>query len=85
MTLSVDQIVTWDYQLNPKNDMIARAKKAVDNLKKSKKGGQPQQAKDPKTNVTEPAIQETFFVEIGANPYISSKESITIVDKPTNA
>lgn len=56
MTLSVDQITNWDYQLNPKNEMIARAKKAVDNLKKNKKGGQ-QQAKDPKTIVTEPVQQ----------------------------
>lgn len=38
MTLSVDQIVNWEYQINPKNDMIARAKKAIDTLKKSKKG-----------------------------------------------
>ena len=29
MTLSVDQIVNWEYQLNPKNKMITRAKKAV--------------------------------------------------------
>jgi hypothetical protein len=83
MTLSVDQIVNWDYQLNPKNDMIARAKKAIDNLKKVKKGAaQSQNAKDNKTSITEPAQQETFFVEIGANPYISSKETITIIDKP---
>jgi hypothetical protein len=38
MTLSVDQMVNWDYQINPKNEMIARAKKAIDSLKKSKKG-----------------------------------------------
>jgi hypothetical protein len=29
MTLSVDQIINWEYQINPKNDMIARAKKAI--------------------------------------------------------
>ena len=57
MTLSVDQIVSWDYQLNPKNDMVARAKKAVENLKKTKKGGQQPVAKDTKTNITEPSIQ----------------------------
>ena len=57
MTLSVDQIVTWDFQLNPKNDMIARAKKAIENLKKSKKSGQQQATKDPKTFVTEPVVQ----------------------------
>ena len=38
MTLSVDQMVNWEYQINPKNEMIARAKKAIDGLKKSKKG-----------------------------------------------
>ena len=52
MTLSVDQIINWDYQLNPKNEMIARAKKAVDNLRKNKKGAQQQNAKDPKTIAT---------------------------------
>lgn len=39
MTLSVDQIINWQYQINPKNDMIARAKKAIEGLKKNKKGG----------------------------------------------
>jgi len=53
MTLSVDQIANWDYQLNPKNDMITRAKKAVENLKKTKKGQQ--QPKDQKNNVIEAA------------------------------
>ena len=38
MTLSVDQIVNWEFQINPKNDMIARAKKAIENMKKNKKG-----------------------------------------------
>ena len=38
MTLSVDQMVKWDYQINPKNEMIARAKKAIEGLKKTKKG-----------------------------------------------
>lgn len=37
MTLSVDQIINWEYQINPKNDMITRAKKAIDSLKKNKK------------------------------------------------
>lgn len=82
MTLSVDQIINWDYQLNPKNDMIARAKKAVENLKKNKKGQPQQNAKDPKTVVTEPPAQETFYVDIGANPYVTSKDNIIIVDKP---
>ncbi len=40
MTLSVDQIINWDYQINPKNDMISRAKKAIEVLKKNKKGTQ---------------------------------------------
>ena len=38
MTLSVDQIVNWEFQINPKNDMISRAKKAIEGLKKGKKG-----------------------------------------------
>jgi len=38
MALSVDQIANWDYPINPKNDMIVRAKKAIDSLKKTKKG-----------------------------------------------
>jgi hypothetical protein len=38
MTLSVDQIINWEYPINPKNDMIARAKKAIEGLKKTKKG-----------------------------------------------
>jgi hypothetical protein len=45
MTLSVDQMVNWDYQINPKNEMIARAKKAIDGLKKSKKGANNNNAK----------------------------------------
>ena len=62
--------------------MIARAKKAVENMKKNRKG-QGQQAKDAnKTAITEATQQETFFVDIGANPYISSKDTITIIDKP---
>ena len=36
--------------------MIARAKKAVDNLKKNKKGAQ-NNAKDPKTIATQPIQQ----------------------------
>lgn len=38
MTLSVDQILNWEFQISPKNDMIARAKKAIENMKKNKKG-----------------------------------------------
>jgi hypothetical protein len=37
MTLSVDQVINWEYQINPKNDMITRAKKAIESLKKNKK------------------------------------------------
>ena len=54
MTLSVDQIINWDYQLHPKNDMIARARKAIESLKKGKKGSLQTAAKDQnKTVVTE--------------------------------
>jgi hypothetical protein len=38
MTLSVDQMTNWEYQINPKNDMITRAKKAIEGMKKTKKG-----------------------------------------------
>ena len=62
--------------------MISRARKAVDNLKKNKKGQPQQNAKDPKTLATEPPQQETFYVDIGANPYVSAKETITVIDKP---
>ena len=36
MNLTVDQVVNWEYVLNPKNDMISRAKKAIEGLKKRK-------------------------------------------------
>jgi hypothetical protein len=36
MTLTVDQVVNWEYLLNPKNDMISRAKKAIEGLKRRK-------------------------------------------------
>ena len=32
--------------------------------------------------MTEPISLETFYVDIGFNPYISAKDTITIVDKP---
>lgn len=54
MTLSVDQIINWEYQLNPKNDMISRAKKAIETLKKTKKGSQGQQNKEQSKNPVEP-------------------------------
>lgn len=38
MNLSVDQIQNWEYALNPKNEQVSRAKKAIESLKK-KKGG----------------------------------------------
>ena len=38
MTLSVDQIVNWEFGLNAKNDQVGRARKAIESLKK-KKGG----------------------------------------------
>lgn len=38
MTLTVDQVVNWEYLINPKNDMIVRAKKAIEGLKKRKGG-----------------------------------------------
>jgi hypothetical protein len=83
MTLSVDQIVNWEYQVNPKNEMIARAKKAIESLKRNKKGQQPQQNKE--TNKTiDNFINENYSVEIGANPYISAKETILISDKPVD-
>ena len=46
MTLSVDQIINWEYQINAKNEMIARAKKAIEGLKKNKKGSVSNAAKD---------------------------------------
>jgi hypothetical protein len=36
MTLTVDQVVNWEYLLNPKNDMILKAKKAIEALRKRK-------------------------------------------------
>ncbi len=36
MSLTVDQVVNWEYALNPKNDMIVRAKKAIEALRKRK-------------------------------------------------
>ena len=36
MNLTVDQVVNWEYVLNPKNDMILRAKKAIDGFKRRK-------------------------------------------------
>lgn len=36
MTLTVDQSVNWEYVLNPKNDLIAKAKKVIEGLKKRK-------------------------------------------------
>ena len=36
MPLSVDQVVNWEYALNPKNDQLARAKKGIDSLRKKK-------------------------------------------------
>jgi hypothetical protein len=50
----VDQIANWDYQLNPKNDMISRAKKAIETLKKTKKGSQGQPVKEQSKNPVEP-------------------------------
>ena len=75
MPLSVDQIVNWEYALNPRNEQINRAKKAIESLKKSKKGGSKEKA-------TEPApVNENFFIEIPPNPYITAKESIQISEK----
>ena len=37
MQLSVDQIVNWEFQINPKNEQINRAKKVIEGLKKGKK------------------------------------------------
>ncbi len=36
INLTVDQVINWEYVLNPKNDMIARAKKAIETLKRRK-------------------------------------------------
>lgn len=85
MTLSVDQIVTWDYQINSKNDMISRAKKAIEGLKKNKKGSNvaATNAKEvSKATLPDQYTQENFYVEIGANPYVSAKETIIISDRP---
>jgi hypothetical protein len=38
MPLTVDQIVNWEYLINPKNDMIARCKKTIESVMKKKKG-----------------------------------------------
>lgn len=38
MSLSVDQVINWELQINPKNEQINRAKKAIEGLKKNKKG-----------------------------------------------
>jgi hypothetical protein len=36
MTLTVDQVVNWEWVLNPKNDAIGRAKKVIEGLKRKK-------------------------------------------------
>lgn len=52
--------------------MIARAKKAIDSLKKSKKGANNNNPKQ--TNKTaQMYTYESYIIEIGANPYVSSK------------
>ncbi len=49
--------------------MIARAKKAMDNMKKNKKNVN--QVKDAgKTMQTEAVVQQNYSIDIGANPYI---------------
>lgn len=82
MTLSVDQIVNWEYQINPRNDMISRARKAIEGLKRTKKGmlGGKEVSKPP----VDTYVQENYLIEIGANPYVSAKESIYLNDKPAN-
>lgn len=76
MQLSVDQIVNWEFQINPKNEQINRAKKAIESLKKGKKNAP---SKDKQE--TSQAVNETFQIEIAPNPYISAKETIQISEK----
>ncbi len=63
MTLSVDQIVNWEFQINPKNDMIARAKKAIEGLKKNKKGANAATStKEANKTSVDPYIYENYLV-----------------------
>ena len=36
MILTVDQVVNWDFLITAKNDMISKAKKAIEGLRKRK-------------------------------------------------
>ena len=81
MTLSVDQIVNWEYAVNSKNEQISRAKKAIEALKKSKKGAA-KDVKETKTeNVSVVSRGETFIIEVPPNPFITAKENIVITEK----
>jgi hypothetical protein len=62
MTLSVDQIINWEFQINPKNDMISRAKKAIDGLKKSKKGVAQTSTKEANKTTMDTYIYENYIV-----------------------
>lgn len=61
--------------------MIARAKKAIDSLKKNRKAPTKE---NNKTNVEKVASEE-YFIEIGANPYLSSKDSIIVSEGSENS
>lgn len=79
MTLTVDQIVSWEMPVAFKNDTMAKARKGVEAFKRAGK----KTPKDPKRNAVpdEPTGLLNFFVEIPPNPFVSSKDAITLNDK----
>ena len=62
--------------------MISRARKAIEGLKRTKKGMLG--GKDVSKANVETFVQENYYIQIGANPYVSAKDSIYLNDKPTN-
>ena len=54
---------------------MGRAKKAIESLKRSKKG-----QKDAPKNVDN-MVNENFYVEIAPNPYITAKDVVFVTEK----
>ena len=55
VTLTVDQSFNWEYLINPKNEMLLKAKKAIESIRK-RKGISPMVKDNNKTNISDSYI-----------------------------
>lgn len=78
MTLTVDQVVNWELPIQFKNDSMLKARKIAENFKRAGK----KTPKDAKRTVfAEDTGPVTFYVEVPPNPFVSSKDTITLSEK----